>query len=200
MSLFGKRRDQVDSQDTADGKAPARPATTSGSRPATPPPPGVRPAAPRSEPRSSRSGEKAQTTGGSTSPTKGGAVATIGKSIQFKGELTGDEDLEIDGNVEGDVKLPNHILKIGPHGQVKASVIAKCVQIVGHIAGNVTATERVEVEASGVVEGDIRAPKLLVQEGAVINGAIEMTKGQVAAGRPPASGESGSPEPARKAG
>jgi len=73
----------------------------------------------------------------------GGAVATIGKSIIFKGELTGSEDLEIDGSVEGDVKLPDHVLKIGANGKVKASLVAKCVQVVGRVIGDVTATERV---------------------------------------------------------
>jgi len=129
-------------------------------------------------------------------------VATIGKSIQVKGELSGDEDLEVDGNVEGDIKLPNHVLKIGSHGNVKASVVAKCVQIVGHVSGDVTATERVEVETSGVVEGDIRAPRLLVQEGAVINGSIEMTTAQAGAAKTPAEAPRppGAPEAARKAG
>jgi cytoskeletal protein CcmA (bactofilin family) len=136
--------------------------------------------------------------GGITPSDQGGVVAIIGKSIVIKGELSGDEDLEIDGSVEGDVKLPNHVLKIGAHGKVKASVIAKCVQIVGHVAGNVTATERIEIEASGVVEGDIRAPRLLVQEGAVINGAIEMTGGKAGAVAQP--GAKPQPEPARKVG
>ena len=105
------------------------------------------------------------------------AVATIGKSIVFKGELTGSEDLEVNGTVEGDVKLPDNTLTIGQTGHVKASVSAKSVQIVGKVKGDVTATERIEIEASGVVDGDLRAPRLLVQEGAVMNGSVEMTSG-----------------------
>ena len=108
------------------------------------------------------------------------AVATIGKSIIFKGELTGSEDLEVNGTVEGDVKLPDNTLTIGQTGQVKASVTAKSILIVGRVNGNVTATERIEIEASGVVDGDLRAPRLLVQEGAVMNGSVEMTSGQSA--------------------
>ena len=108
------------------------------------------------------------------------AVATIGKSIIFKGELTGSEDLEVNGTVEGDVKLPDNTLTIGQTGQVKASVTAKSILIVGRVNGNVTATERIEIEASGVVDGDLRAPRLLVQEGAVMNGTVEMTSGQSA--------------------
>lgn len=190
MSLFGRKdRDEGEPKSTS----PDRPAPSGhpGGRVAAEPP--GRGAGGRTD-RDNQHHHKR----GVTPPDQGGVVAIIGKSIVFKGELSGDEDLEIDGNVEGDVKLPNHVLKIGPHGKVKASVTAKCVQIVGHIAGNVTATERIEIEASGVVEGDIRAPRLLVQEGAVINGAIEMT-GKTAAA---ASGAPGKPaqEPARKVG
>jgi cytoskeletal protein CcmA (bactofilin family) len=113
-------------------------------------------------------------------------VASIGKSIVFKGELTGSEDLEIDGAIEGDVKLPEHELTVGPNGRVVASVTAKNIQIIGRVSGNVTATERVEIQATGVVEGDIRAPRLLVQEGAVVNGAIEMTGAKGAPAAKPA--------------
>ena len=96
-------------------------------------------------------------------------MANIGKSIIFKGDLTGDEDIEIEGQIEGKISLPKNQLTIGAHGRVKAELSAKAVVVVGHIIGNVTATERVEIQASGVVEGDIRAPRLLIQEGAVVN-------------------------------
>jgi cytoskeletal protein CcmA (bactofilin family) len=101
-------------------------------------------------------------------------VANFGKSIVFKGDLCGDEDLEIEGRVEGQVKLPNHRLTIGAHGRVTAQIEAKNVTVIGHVAGNVIATERVEIQATGVVDGDIHAPRLLIQEGAVVNGSIEM--------------------------
>ena len=97
-------------------------------------------------------------------------------NMEGRSVTTGSEDLEVEGTVEGDIKLPNHVLKIGAHGKVMASVLAQCVQVIGRVSGDVSATDRVEVEASGVVEGDIRAPRLLVQEGAVINGRIEMTE------------------------
>jgi len=105
-------------------------------------------------------------------------VASFGKSIVFKGDVSGDEDLEIEGRVEGQVKLPNHQLTIGGHGRVTAEIEAKTVIVIGHVAGNVVATERVEIQASGVVEGDIHAPRLLIQEGAVVNGSIEMAGAQ----------------------
>ncbi len=131
---------------------------------------------------------------------KGGGddVASFGKSIVFKGDLSGEEDLEIEGRVEGQVKLPNHQLTIGAHGRVTAQVEAKNVIVVGHIAGNVIATERVEVQATGVVDADIHAPRLLIQEGAVVNGSIEMggIEKQTET-TPPAQPE---PAPARKTG
>lgn len=108
--------------------------------------------------------------------TRGGTVANIGKSIIFKGELTGDEDLQIDGQVEGNISLPGNELTIGTTAKITAEVNAKSVQVVGKITGNVTATERVEVHSNGEVKGDIKAPKLLIQEGAVVNGAVQMTE------------------------
>ena len=101
-------------------------------------------------------------------------VANIGKSITIKGDLTGNEDLVIDGNIEGRIDLPNNQLTIGPEGKIKADVHAKSTVVVGHVTGNVSATERIEVQASGIVDGDVRAPRLVVQEGAVLNGAVEM--------------------------
>jgi cytoskeletal protein CcmA (bactofilin family) len=102
-------------------------------------------------------------------------MATIGQSIVFKGELSGDEDLEIDGQVEGNVQLENHQLTIGPNGHLKAEVNAKSIIVIGRVKGNLIASERIEIQASGVVEGDVQAPRLNVQEGAVLNGSINMT-------------------------
>jgi cytoskeletal protein CcmA (bactofilin family) len=104
----------------------------------------------------------------------GDDLANIGKSITIKGDLTGNEDLVIDGNIEGRIDLPNNELTIGPQGKIKADIHAKSAVVVGHVTGNVSATDRIEVQASGVVDGDVRAPRLVVQEGAVLNGAVEM--------------------------
>lgn len=102
-------------------------------------------------------------------------MATIGQSIVFKGELTGDEDLEIDGQVEGNVNLKNHQLTIGANGNLKAEVTAKNIVVIGRVTGNLIAAERIEVQATGIVDGDVRAPRLNVQEGAVLNGSIDMS-------------------------
>jgi cytoskeletal protein CcmA (bactofilin family) len=111
-------------------------------------------------------------------------MANIGKSITIKGDLSGNEDLQIDGTVEGRIDLPNNELTVGPEGKVKAEVHAKTVIVVGHVTGNVTAVERAEVQASGVVDGDVRAPRLIVAEGAVLNGAVEMGETRKSASAP----------------
>ena len=116
-------------------------------------------------------------------------MANIGKSISIKGDLTGNEDIVIEGKVDGKVELPNNQLTVGANGTVQAEVHAKSVVVVGRIAGNVHGTERVEIQATGIVEGDVNAPRLVVAEGAVINGAIHMTKKEGAAAQPPAPSE-----------
>ena len=118
---------------------------------------------------------------GAAPPTGGTTVATIGKSIIIKGDLSGDEDLIIDGKVEGRVQLPNNEITVGADGRITADIEAKSIIVVGQTAGNLTATQRVEVQASGTVDGDIHSPSLQIQEGATVNGNISMTKSPVPA-------------------
>jgi cytoskeletal protein CcmA (bactofilin family) len=128
-------------------------------------------------------------------------VANIGKSISIKGDLTGNEDIVIEGTVEGKVDLPNNQLTVGANGTVRAEINAKGVVVIGRVSGNVHGTERVEVQATGVVEGDVVAPKLGIAEGAVVNGSIKMSKTAGAAETPtaPTTSSGGSPV-VRKAG
>jgi cytoskeletal protein CcmA (bactofilin family) len=104
-------------------------------------------------------------------------MANIGKSITIKGDLSGNEDLQIDGTVEGRIDLPNNQLTIGAEGRVKAEVHAKAVIVVGHVTGNLSAADRIQVEATGIVDGDVKAPRLVIQEGAMLNGGVEMSGG-----------------------
>jgi cytoskeletal protein CcmA (bactofilin family) len=101
-------------------------------------------------------------------------MANIGKSITIKGDLSGNEDLQIDGSVEGRIDLPNNQLTIGAEGRVKAEIHAKSVIVIGHVTGNLSAADRIHVEATGIVDGDVKAPRLVIQEGAMLNGAVEM--------------------------
>ena len=112
-------------------------------------------------------------------------MANIGKSIAIKGDLTGNEDMLIEGTVEGKVDLPNNQLTIGANGKIRAELNAKSVIVIGKVTGNVSGTERVEIQATGIVEGDVTSPKLVVAEGAVLNGGINMGKRDSSAVRPP---------------
>jgi cytoskeletal protein CcmA (bactofilin family) len=103
-------------------------------------------------------------------------MANIGKSISIRGDLTGNEDMVIEGQVEGKVDLPNNQLTVGANGKVKAEIHAKSIVVVGQVDGNIFGLERIEIQATGRVEGDVTAPKLVVAEGAQLNGAIQMTQ------------------------
>jgi cytoskeletal protein CcmA (bactofilin family) len=100
----------------------------------------------------------------------------IGKSVVIKGELTGSEDLTIEGHVEGKIELRQNVLTIGPNGKIKAQVFAKSVIILGEVTGNVTASEKVDLRDNGSVDGDIAAPRVAIAEGAHFRGSIDMQR------------------------
>jgi cytoskeletal protein CcmA (bactofilin family) len=100
----------------------------------------------------------------------------IGKSVVIKGELTGSEDLTIEGHVEGKIELRQNVLTIGPNGRIKAQVFAKSVIILGEVTGNVTASEKVDLRDNGAVDGDIAAPRVAIAEGAHFRGSIDMQR------------------------
>ena len=116
---------------------------------------------------------------------QGDEVANIGKSISIKGDLSGNEDLVIEGKVDGKVELPNNQLTVGANGVVKAEIQAKTVVVVGKVSGNVRGSERIEIQSTGVVDGDVVAPRLVVAEGAVLNGTIQMSQKAVASAPSP---------------
>ena len=104
-------------------------------------------------------------------------VVNIGKSVLLKGDLSGSEDLTIEGRVEGKIELRQHVLTIGPNGRIKAQVFAKAVVVLGEVVGNVEASDKVTIRDSGMVEGDIVAPRVAIAEGARFRGKIDMQKG-----------------------
>jgi cytoskeletal protein CcmA (bactofilin family) len=101
-------------------------------------------------------------------------VASIGSSIQIKGELQGDEDLMIDGRVEGKIDLRDHNLAIGPNGKIKADLFGRNITIAGEVAGNAHAAERVEIAPSGRLTGNIQAPRITIADGAHFRGNVDM--------------------------
>jgi cytoskeletal protein CcmA (bactofilin family) len=105
-------------------------------------------------------------------PAEGSTV--IGKSVVIRGELSGSEDLYIDGDVEGTVTLPESRLTIGPNARVRADISVRDVIILGHLTGNVQATGRVDLRQSALVSGDILAGRLSIEESAVLTGRVEL--------------------------
>ena len=107
-------------------------------------------------------------------------IAGIGKSIVVKGELSGNEDLRVEGRVEGKIDLNQNLLTVGESGKVKAQVFAKSVVIIGEVLGNVTAVEKVSIQEHGVVDGDISSPRVAIAEGAHFRGSIDMRRSESA--------------------
>ena len=112
-------------------------------------------------------------------------VTTIGETIVFKGELSGDEDLVIDGQVEGKIDLNQNALTVGEHGKVNATVVAKTVVAAGKVRGNIMAAEKVDIRDTCSMEGNICAPRVVIALGAYFRGGIDMRQSQ--SGRPAAA-------------
>jgi len=144
-----------------------------------------------------------QTTGGQKMDT----VVKIGKSIYIRGELSGNEDLTIEGTVHGKVELKDHNLIVGSTGKIQAEVHAKAVTIQGEVQGNVHAEDRIELSTSGTVKGDLVAPRIVIADGARFKGTVDMekpaVKPQMGAPRPgmpgasPAQPSAPNPSPAQ---
>ena len=103
--------------------------------------------------------------------------ARIGKSVVICGEVKGSEDLVVYGRVEGTVTLTESRLTVGPNANVAADLVARDVLILGNVHGNVVATGRVELRAGCVMEGDIKALRLAIEDNAVFRGRVDLTAG-----------------------
>jgi cytoskeletal protein CcmA (bactofilin family) len=110
-----------------------------------------------------------------------GESATIGPSIRIKGELSGEEDLVIEGSVEGTVHLEKNNVTIGNNGRVNADIHANTITILGELRGDVTGNEKVVIRKTGNVRGNIVAPRVSLEEGAMFKGSIEMEPNKAAA-------------------
>lgn len=103
-------------------------------------------------------------------------LARIGKTVVIRGEVRGNEDLVVDGRVEGTISLSESRLTIGPNASVSADLAAKDVLILGQVKGNIVASGRVELRAGSLVEGDVRALRLAVEDNAVFRGKVDLTQ------------------------
>jgi cytoskeletal protein CcmA (bactofilin family) len=105
-------------------------------------------------------------------------IMDLGESIVIKGDLIASEDLTLYGKMEGSVTLHGgHTLTIGRHADIRATIDAKTVVIQGAVTGNVTALEKVEIQPTGSVSGDVSSPRLAIADGATIRGKVHVNKG-----------------------
>jgi cytoskeletal protein CcmA (bactofilin family) len=102
------------------------------------------------------------------------ATAWIGQGVIVEGKITSTQDLRIDGKVEGEIAVGDHGLIIGAGASIKANLVARAIVISGAVNGNVTATERIDLHSAGSITGDIRSPRLVLAEGAVVTGKVDV--------------------------
>lgn len=109
-------------------------------------------------------------------PSDATGAASIGKSVQIRGEVKGSEDLLVDGVVEGTITLTESRLTIGPNARVKANVSARDVVILGNLVGDITATGRVELRSGSNILGDVKAARLSIEENALFSGKVDLVQ------------------------
>jgi cytoskeletal protein CcmA (bactofilin family) len=118
--------------------------------------------------------------------------ATIGKAVMIKGQIFSREDLVIDGEVEGTVEAQEHRVTVGPNGKVQASVKAREIVVLGSIAGNVEATDKIDIRKDARLVGDIKTARIVIEDGAYFKGSIDIVKG----GEPKKQGQAPAPQAA----
>jgi len=128
-------------------------------------------------------------------------MVNIGKSVVIKGELSGSEDLTIEGQVEGKIELRQNILTFGPNAHIKAQIFAKAIVIQGEVHGNVTATDKIDIRDAGSVDGDLSSPRVAIADGAHFRGSIDMqrpgaSEAAVSPAAKPAEAKPAAPAPA----
>lgn len=124
-------------------------------------------------------GDESQSSFGTPASTAGrdtgsGQTAVIGRSIQIDGDLRGEEDLRIEGEVSGTIHLKNNSLTIGSQGKIKADVYAKGIVVDGTMEGDLYGSERVAIRKNAQVIGNVTAPRVSLEDGARFKGSIEM--------------------------
>jgi len=130
---------------------------------------------PNVTPASTYSGE-AKTMAPIDSYSTGSGSARLGASLHVKGEITGNEDLTIDGSVEGLVQLEDRKLTVGASARVTADIIAREVVVYGNVKGNLRARDRIEIKKDGSVVGDLTTARIMIEDGAYFKGSIEIDK------------------------
>jgi cytoskeletal protein CcmA (bactofilin family) len=124
-------------------------------------------------------------------PANGGDPATIGKSLQIKGEVIGSESLYIDGNIEGTINLPDSRVTVSRDALVSANITAREVVVLGKVSGNIYASDRVDIRSEGSLTGDVTAGRITIGEGAYFKGGIDIRKSSQGKNQVVVAGHSG---------
>jgi cytoskeletal protein CcmA (bactofilin family) len=146
---------------------------------------------PAAEPKASPTGAPAP-----REPVTSRSDAMIGPSIVIKGTVSGDEDLLVQGRVEGSIELKDNEVSVGQSGRVTADVDAKVVKIDGEVTGDIAGAEKVVISKSGNVRGNIVAPRVTLEDGAKFKGSIDMDPGEATTGTVSLASQRGSDGPA----
>ena len=115
-----------------------------------------------------------------STPSSSGRAAVIGPGIHINGDISGDENLLVEGKVDGKILLGSNHVEIGQSGQVNADITAKVIKIAGQVRGDLNGTEKVVISRSGNVHGNIVAPRMTLEDGAIFKGSIDMDPGEPA--------------------
>ena len=121
-----------------------------------------------------------------SSPVSNGRAAVIGPGIHINGDISGDENIIIEGKVDGKIRLGSHQVDIGQSGRVNANITAKVIKIAGEVRGDLTGTEKVVISRTGNVHGNIVAPRMTLEDGAIFKGSIDMDPGDPVKAKPAA--------------
>lgn len=125
----------------------------------------------------------------------GAAVSRIGKTIRFKGEIHCDEDLMVDGLIEGLVNIPKSALVIGPNSKVRADVHARSLVLYGSVRGEVKVAERIEIKKSGCLEGSLETHRIIIEDGGIVRGQINVQLPEEPAAKAPKAKPPAQPRP-----
>lgn len=112
-------------------------------------------------------------------------ITALGQSFHLKGVIRAEEHLIIEGDVEGEVSVPEHGVAVGQHGNLHSDIFARTITVRGTVTGRLTATERIEILKTGHVEGRLVAPEVVIDEGAYFKGGVDpnLTEAAIAVGR-----------------
>ncbi len=111
----------------------------------------------------------------------------IGKSVTIKGQIFSQEDLTIDGEMEGSVELKEHRLTVGPNGKIQAGIKAREIVVLGTINGNVEASDKIDIRKEARLVGDIKTSRIVIEDGAYFKGSIDIMRGTPAEAPKPAA-------------